>query len=143
MPEWKLCGVNLSVGYYDEHTYTEMFDVNAFWNTYDQLTLLLQQDSFPTFEYTSQPLRFTSLYNLMDEEEVCCKCKQFCYSAEAFPVKGADGLTKIYCGDCIASGVDWCATCCEPYEITEENINRPNKCDDCWDLEVMHGIKCN
>ena len=134
MPSWKLCGVNLSIGYYDEHTYTELFNLEAFWNTYDQLKELLQQESFPTFEYISQPLRFTSLYNYL-EDDVCDKCHKSCLSEEIFAVKGGDGLTKMYCSNCIASGVDWCATCCEPYEITEENINRPNMCDDCWEAK--------
>ena len=51
-PEWDCAGVNLSVGYYDEHTYAEYWSADDFLNTYNRLLNILEDcENAPKFKY--------------------------------------------------------------------------------------------
>lgn len=51
-PEWGCAGVNLSVGYYDEHTYAEYWSADDFLNTYNRLLNILEDcENAPKFKY--------------------------------------------------------------------------------------------
>ena len=55
MDEWKVCGVNLSCGYYNEHTSQEYVVINEMLNTKDVLVNWLNNidyDTLPRFDYT-------------------------------------------------------------------------------------------
>ena len=138
MPEWKRCGVNLSVGYMNEHSACETLHVPSLCATINKVKLMLSEESIPDFEYKeffqgykflkNDPLGF---YSQQNDNKVftCCSCKQGFSEYELFPVKGANGETKFYCSDCVVDSVDWCNICGEPYEIV--NPGRKNLCEDC------------
>lgn len=51
-PEWECAGVNLSVGYYDEHTYCEYWSAIDFRYTYEALLRILKDcENVPHFKY--------------------------------------------------------------------------------------------
>lgn len=50
-PNWNIAGVNLSVGYYNEHSYVEHFFVNAWIYTYHRLIKMLENVPDKTFKY--------------------------------------------------------------------------------------------
>ena len=50
-PHWNIAGVNLSVGYYNEHSYAEHFFVNAWIYTYHKIITMLENPPEDTFKY--------------------------------------------------------------------------------------------
>lgn len=133
-PEWQICGVNLSVGYEDEHSETEILHIGSLFSTIEKVKTMLTQKEIPDFEYKELLSNRWFSYvhaNLMDDEYGvhCAKCKGLFSEYDVFPVKGRDNTTKYYCCDCIVDNVDWCNICGEAYEITDPS--RKNLCNDC------------
>lgn len=51
MHKWKICGVNLSVGYFCEHTDWENLNVDALHLTINKVLRMLREENIPDFEY--------------------------------------------------------------------------------------------
>lgn len=118
-PCWNLCGVNLSVGYFDEHSYVERLNTKYLLDTIQKVIDILKQETYPTFEYIT--------YNT---EYKCSVCKMPFSEYELFPVKSRQEKKKFiyYCPDCMTNRVEWCDICGQPYEIYG---NKRKICRDC------------
>lgn len=131
MPEWQICGVNLSVGYEDEHSYTEILNIGPLFDTIRKVKKMLSDTDIPEFVYdevmasSSMWWRTSEIYG-----QHCSKCKKLHSEYELFPVKGIDGRMKYYCPDCIVGNVEWCEECNEAFEI-EDPSNKTKKCKEC------------
>ena len=127
-PAWKVCGVNLSVGYQNEHTYSEILQVPHLLNTINKVKRMLTEAEIPYFKYKSLAQDvFWGLpqINSVDEAYVpCCNCHKTFSEFEVFPVKGLDDRTHFYCPDCIPGRVEWCLYCGEAFEV---DPTRPNE----------------
>lgn len=144
-PQWKIAGVNLSVGYFDEHSYRETLNVGMLLSTIGKVTKMLKDaDNIPIFEYKELFAGHKNWYSQIDYpeddiEEVylhCHKCNRLFYDYEMFPVKGLDGHTHFYCPDCMGDNrISWCDTCQEAYERPEGGSR--DKCPDCEQIEQL------
>ena len=139
MPAWKICGVNLSVGYEDEHSVSEVLFIKPLFDTINKVTKMLSVKEFPTFEY-KELKNHAWYYNQWNrsaasgyEEEVygvhCGGCGNLFLEYETFPVKTANHSTKFYCMDCVADKVNWCKVCGEGYE--PDSSPHTDLCADC------------
>lgn len=143
-PEWNLCGVNLSVGYEDEHSISETLCVPALLDTIGKVKKMLTAADIPTFEYKELAAGYSRWFrtsysdydSVLDMDCVmrCDKCKHTFSEYELIPAKGANGKTKYFCTDCIVGHVDWCDCCGEPYEVTA--TTKRALCDDCAKVKV-------
>ena len=138
MPAWKICGVNLSVGYEDEHSVSEVLFIKPLFDTIKKVCTMLSVEDIPTFEYkelTANQWYYQWAKNSADgyADEFygvhCGGCKQLFLEYETFPVKSGENSTKFYCPDCTATKVHWCAVCGEAYE--KETSSYTNLCADC------------
>lgn len=133
-PEWKVAGVNLSVGYRDEHSVSEVLFVGHLLNTIDKVVKMLQVKNIPAFEYIASKRRYPYWFNpqiTRVDENHCHKCKKEFAKDEMIPVKTNDFRTHYYCPDCIVDTVDWCICCGEAYEIPSEGAAL-KMCEDCY-----------
>lgn len=138
-PKWGIAGVNLSIGYQNEHSYSETFHINPFLSVVDKVINLLK-DANNTKKYIYIPSKyaygcwnkynFTNQWYQNDDYVNCARCKNTFTEYELFPVKGQDGKTKFYCPDCIVTGISWCSYCAEGFE-TDPNDPDSNMCPDC------------
>ena len=116
MSQWGICGVNLSVGYENEHSLSEILHVGALYDTIDKVKTMLRQEEIPEFEYDEVP----SLYSWYATKEIygqhCSKCKKLYSEYELIPVKCEDGTMKYYCPDCVVGAVEWCEECGKAFE---------------------------
>lgn len=121
MGEWLVCGVNLSIGYEEEHSYAEHLFVKPLMNTIKKVKKMLSETDIPDFEYDELTIAASSWWKTSDTVygQHCSKCKKLYSEYELFPVKGLDGKRKYYCPDCIVGNVDWCEICQEAYEIAD------------------------
>lgn len=148
-PYWGIAGVNLSVGYYDEHSYTETLYVGQMFSTINKVEEMLKAaNEAPIFEYKEiddqkwmknyiQSYAAEDAYGwdpsfgikkedwdmFMEPQSTCKDCEQWDYNYNLFPVKVSKSNEKItLCSDCLSKRDDiyWCHTCGEPF-INEEN----------------------
>lgn len=139
-PEWGIAGVNLSVGYKNEHSVSETLHVGHLLNTIDKVTNILSQPEkkLPRFIYVASKRRgWWNRWNTWKptkptaEECKCASCSKQYPSDELIDVKTADFKWKKYCGDCIVDKVDWCACCGEAYELNSDGAAM-RLCEDCY-----------
>ena len=126
MEPWDICGVNLSIGYEDEHSYSETFHIEDFFNTIEKVKKMLEATDIPDFKYENIVNSIAAKDMIFGQH--CSKCKELYSEFELFPVKGVDGKTKHYCPNCIGH-VGWCDICQEAYELSDPNIK--NICKEC------------
>lgn len=135
MPAWNICGVNLSVGYEDEHSYSETLHVAPLFDTIRKVKNMLKEAEIPDFEYDEITLAQSSSWwkRSMIFGQHCSKCKKLYSEYELFPVIGVDKKTRFYCPDCIVGNVEWCEYCGEAYEI-EDPAKDTNICKICAEV---------
>ena len=131
-PVWRIAGVNLSVGYFDEHSVSETLNTTHMLQTISKVKKMLQVENIPAFEYIPAMTAYGRIgkgafgYPGWDdwywvEDYRCEKCGRKFTEYEVLPIvsKKHPYKTVYYCGDCCASGVDWCTECNEGFEADE------------------------
>lgn len=132
-PTWKIAGVNLSIGYENEHSLIEILYIDYFLSTVEKVKKMLKDvNNINSFEYipalySLSSLNPTSLYK-------CKNCGKIFTEYELFLVKGIDGKNVYYCLDCIYGNVNWCDSCGKAYEIDFQEDTTIKKCKDCRDI---------
>lgn len=132
-PTWKVAGVNLSIGYENEHSFIEILYIDYFLSTVEKVKKMLKDvNNINSFEYipalySLSSLNPTSLYK-------CKNCGKIFTEYELFLVKGIDSKNVYYCPDCIYGNVNWCDSCGKAYEIDFREDTTIKKCKDCRDI---------
>ena len=133
-PAWKIAGVNLSIGYRDEHSVSEVLFAGYMLDTIDKVAKMLQEKDIPQFEYIPNPYAnawYKMVYNQTDGCH-CKKCGKEFAPTDLIDVKASNSYDVVsYCIDCIGGNVEWCSNCGEPYELPGKDKNL-NICEDCW-----------
>lgn len=134
-PAWKVAGVNLSVGYEDEHSVSETLNAGAMLNTIEKVMHMLKVKNPPSFKYIhgySGYMRWYKVLNNDEEAHQCKFCKAVLPSNELIPLKGAYGHSWEHCCiDCLSSdSIEWCSYCGEAFEIKEGQPNY-KLCEEC------------
>lgn len=164
-PAWKIAGVNLSIGYVDEHSYSELLYIGNMLATISKVEKMLKSVSsdMETFQYipsTYKRFRCTStqdfdwnpsygvsknLWQLWHADEQTLSCS-FCgatdFEYNLFPVKTAEGSTIYVCPDCVSDSeqINWCIYCGEAFMINPlDNPNNQLYCYDCEEREMLYG----
>ena len=148
-PAWGIAGVNLSVGYENEHSYSEILCVNPLLSTIQKVKqLLTDAANVEVFDYVPSKFALNGAYyqwynsiygtNLNDDYDdvsfvavTCNTCGKTFSEYEVIPVQCANGQLKFYCPDCLTMDkVDWCSECGEAYEKNTKNTYN-TLCYDC------------
>lgn len=141
MPAWKICGVNLSIGYRDEHTIAETLNVHWMFQTIEKVKKMLSEESIPQWEYYeisnhlldyySEMRPYSSYDDTYDTGTPCECCGKYFFDFELFPAKSKrKGKAVYYCPDCAVDKVEWCDECGRPYEVINMKDD-PGICPDC------------
>lgn len=139
-PEWGCAGVNLSVGYYDEHQYIETLHTNELYDTIDRVKRMLTVTDIPIFKYIGKKFYSPILSAAKKVQCFCCGAQLMDF--EVIPVMyDKEGHTHDYCGACCMEHVDWCVNCGKPFE-NNGYVKLCYKCrekenDEEWPEEVM------
>ena len=127
-PTWGVSGVNLSVGYEDEHREIETLHIKYTYMTLAKvLTMLDDVDNAEHYKYEGAPTSwwnyaYKSPYSWDDDEDWgytynyngsahCPACGKPIVKNIAVKAKDCYGNKHYYCGECAADIVDWCAEC--------------------------------
>lgn len=135
MPEWEICGVNLSIGYKDEHTYLETLHIAPLFDTINKVKNMLNEENIPTFKYSELDYgKYLSEWykNKYDYGQHCAGCGKLFSDYDLIPVKDGENNLKYFCSDCIVDKVGWCLDCGEPFQYEDSLINKEycRKCEE-------------
>ena len=157
-PAWKIAGVNLSIGYYDEHSVSETLYVGQMYDTIRKVKHMLEAAiDAPKFEYIEDfnyNKGFTKVLNdeddywgwdpsygiskeewasFMEPQSKCNRCGHWDYDYNLFPVKDQNNKTTFFCCDCLpqVEGLFWCNICGEPFIDIELPKDAEKLCKDC------------
>lgn len=148
-PDWKIAGVNLSVGYRDEHSRQEVLFVNGLNATIQRVIKMLsvQPDEIPYFEYIEavyptwqvkwglggiEKYGFFDHYDSSDwnsrgHQYECCSCHKLYQAEDLFPIIDYDKKEKKYCYNCTPEDTRWCMNCGEAFRSKKDT----NICEFC------------
>jgi hypothetical protein len=143
-PVWKIAGVNLSVGYEDEHSKGEHLFVRHFYNTIEKVKKMLEDAEsakhyqyirgykYSYYSYYENYIdNYTNAYNnVTDFIETCDGCQRAVDSLDTVDVKDGDKV-KFLCYECFSKlkSVKLCSKCNDWFIPKNEN---DCFCDDCW-----------
>lgn len=146
-PAWEIAGVNLSVGYRDEHTTAEILFVGQLLSTISKVKQMLHAaKDAPRFEYIPSKDRF-SPYGWYGDSfghgiVKCSGCKKYYLEEEMFPAVLQNGDTGFYCSDCMITELAWCNYCGSAYQKHSPEAPSAGLCPLCL-LEKETTKKCN
>lgn len=118
-PKWKIAGVNLSVGYENEHTLCETFHLNPWSATVRKVQMMLAEEDIPAFEYVEDLSYLTNWHHKLDPwygYKTCDNCGKSFEEFEVIPTYTKKKRIKYYCPDCCVEQVDWCDDCGSAYQ---------------------------
>lgn len=118
-PAWGIAGVNLSIGYEDEHSFIETLHIQPMLDTIKKVKKILNEKDIPFFKYIPYTNKGT---------KVPCDCCGKTYPLDNL-VKGIgkDKKTKYFCTNCCIDKADFCKKCGSIFE-TDENYTICAKC---------------
>lgn len=127
-PSWGVAGVNLSVGYINEHTLQETLHVKFWKRTIKQVEKMLKKEKIPTFDYIP---RYPNEHKFFDYL-TCSGCGEMVDPYLTIPVDD-----EVFCPTCSVDKIDWCKKCGAPYVLEkkekhvckEENDDRGDQTD--------------
>lgn len=137
-PDWDIAAVNLSIGYYDEHTVQEVLHVAPMLSTIDKVKKMIEDaNNAKFFNHKTRKLNLQDFYFkkygiTTDTMDVICNgCGTVMSDYNSIPVLKEDGCMVYYCGDCFAElgdSVDFCTVCGEAFEVTGKGFMTCRKC---------------
>lgn len=119
-PQWLISGVNLSTGYFNEHTSNEYLKVPAWYRTIDEVARLLDNaETADYFTYEESPTSWRNYYKYgyYDYDygvQCCCDCCG-AFVDELYEVNLDDGTVGVVCKDCANKNCEICGLCGEFY----------------------------
>ena len=129
-PAWKVAGVNLSIGYQNEHSLAEMLTIHWMLETLDKVALMLEDaENAERYEYISATPEFGT-----------CRCS-YCGALTSYAT--AMTISKEYtqegremkkvCLNCMPDHVSYCDKCHEFYEVEVAG----DKCPECGGYHIV------
>lgn len=125
-PAWDVVGVNLSIGYENEHTKYETLHLKPWMATIEKVKRMLKEKDIPDFEYIEYSYsyngtkwdydgKYKDWYDYTPHYR-CKSCgKSFC-EYEVIPTRNKNKKIVYYCPDCCVDNVTWCLDCGTAYE---------------------------
>jgi DNA-directed RNA polymerase subunit RPC12/RpoP len=128
-PAWGIAGVNLSIGYLNEHSVSETLFIGQMLSTIEKVKHMLDdaKNLIEPFIYIASPFfhgawygNSSGMYNR--EVHKCNKCRRYFMGEELFYTMQQDKTLRLRCSECLADdAVNWCMKCGTPYEKSAQD----------------------
>lgn len=118
-PNWGIAGVNLSIGYINEHTLQETLHVKFWRRTIKKVEEMLSVESIPSFQYIPRYIerKYSTAYSF--DYLTCSGCGEPTDPFLMIPVG-----KKVFCPECSLTKIDWCKKCGAPYIIKNKDNHK-------------------
>lgn len=130
-PVWDVAAVNLSVGYFNEHTKTEMLFLNYLYATFEKVKKILGAATDKEFAFCKRNWYEDYLLHGADFNVICKGCEGTFSADTCIPFVTKNGGYAYICPDCLNEKFDsfsWCGFCGEMYDPAEETAGFCPKC---------------
>lgn len=131
-PAWHIAAVNLSIGYLEEHSYSERLYVDAFFRTINIVKkMILASYSIKKFKYIPRAKTFNYFSTTPYFYEDVVKCDCCGQPHDLYELIAVED--KVICPDCFPNqNVEWCTICGFPHFITDDSAPDGNYiCAEC------------
>ena len=118
-PHWDVAGVNLSAGYYNEHTELESLNIKDLFYTIKRVEEMLDKANETTLYSFESKTGNTALRELYSKCQICGKL------VPLFSINHVQGLDV--CIECTGEYVNWCSNCGKAYFPAED----ADFCEEC------------
>lgn len=153
-PAWKVAGVNLSIGYENEHTKAELLKISWLNTTITKVCKMLEDiGNAQAFKYIhSTKYSWYSAPGWDDEYRweslskasyQCHHCKKTFLEPDVVKVKQPSGKFVFYCIDCLDGGLEFCDVCQELYELDPKHPSPKDCCPHCYQKVLKESAKSN
>ena len=146
-PTWGVAGVNLSIGYKNEHSCSEILHIGNMFETIKKVKKMLDAaEASQSYEYVSSKwleaygwdpsfgIPYSTWKSWITPQYKCDCCSKPQYEHELFVVYNeyTDSNVSI-CADCLVeiSNLDWCDSCKQPFIYKDENNVKKTICYKC------------
>ena len=129
-PTWKIAGVNLSIGYQNEHTNAEFLNINWMWQTINRVAKMFDDiKNAEHFKFIPRKYDYSYAYGYNGSYSntysgtwlKCDVCGKWVSDLDIIGVKNNDGTTTNCCIDCFdGTNIGWCNYCGTMYAINNE-----------------------
>ena len=142
-PAWGIAGVNLSIGYKDEHSTSETLFVGQMLSTIEKVKKMLADAAHIEEAFIYIPSKtayhYTYGYDWYDYRPrvlKCTSCQKYLMEEELFPVVMLDKDTKFFCPDCLVNDkIAWCNQCSSAYQKAVAAESDTGICPKCVELK--------
>lgn len=125
-PKWGVAGVNLSIGYKNEHSREEILYVTPMMVTIEKVKKMLTKQDIPYFKYVGEKKS-----SLFFSSYICDACGKEHPEDELFEVYDLNNEIKNYCIHCMSEKkVTFCEKCYNAFEYEDESYV-PMLCFNC------------
>lgn len=128
-PAWDIAGVNLSVGYYNEHSYIEYLNMRELHNTIERVNKMLDKNNNVKFNFGK---------NFEGLDILCNRCGIPMNTFIATPVYDGDVVYE-YCPDCLTKHASFCETCGGFYPTDTKLVHDKDTCPECYKESLNSG----
>ena len=104
-PQWKVAGVNLSVGYFNEHSYSEFLNLNYLNGTIQKVIQMLEDYASAEYYIFQYPNDYF-IYN-----KKCCICHRPGNSYNFYDIMTETGGSGWICSSCYSEYASFCDDC--------------------------------
>lgn len=119
-PNWDIAGVNLSAGYYNEHTAAEILYIDALEYTIEKVKEMLHKANSATpYKFYEDEKQTSRVANLLR----CPSCKEFYFRDCFFDIDSGEKI----CIDCVAKKTVWCS--CGKVFLPKDK--KQKECEEC------------
>lgn len=139
-PVWEIAGVNLSIGYFNEHTTEEVLDVAAWRKTIERVKNMLSESDIPFWKYEGYNWNYNygnfANYGYWDDygcdydDDYITTCKNCNKEFDIFdtrPLLNETGTLNYYCMECYDK-MHNCAKCSKPFYKKHPSWNFCKSC---------------
>lgn len=123
-PKWNIAGVNLSVGYQNEHEHIEFLKINSLFSTIKKTKEILQYVKknlkMKKFDFQENGYLYGSYYQFAQAFCSCQECGRPLYGYDGVEYVTKNGKFVEFCDECFsmtkAENTNWCEKCYYPFE---------------------------
>ena len=122
-PQWGISAVNLSIGYYDEHSIEETWHYEETFETIEKVYKILEfaMTDDKEYEYISGRNNIWDMIAYGDLTNICECCGEEVAPQLTISIVDTEGILYL-CPDCAAKYASFCDKCNEPYISLDRHI---------------------
>ena len=128
-PIWDVAAVNLSIGYYNEHSYSEYLNLKHMHNTIDKVCYMLSSAADIETSFGFMPVKKENYFSLIKPKK-CNNCGKEYSLTNLLDISLDENKNELVCLECLSKFYEWCEGCGKFFNITNVK-NEMGICDDC------------